>query len=130
MDLKTAAATAGDHAGVICTLGASGDLNANLVRYGTGRGVGERVNDEVDVILSGGFSVRNRHGGSRRMPSVGRDAGVYTQRGSTLDRERLGGLRLPHRSPSAETTADRASGRRVARKSTSENAQPRRLGVT
>jgi quercetin dioxygenase-like cupin family protein len=39
--------------GVIWTLGAGADLNANLVRFGAGRGVGEHVNEEVDVIFVG-----------------------------------------------------------------------------
>ena len=46
-------ATAGDRAGVIRTLEGSGDLNANLnlVRFDAGGGVGEHVNDEVDVLF-------------------------------------------------------------------------------
>jgi quercetin dioxygenase-like cupin family protein len=28
-------------------------MNANLVRFGTGQGVGEHVNDEVEVIILG-----------------------------------------------------------------------------
>jgi quercetin dioxygenase-like cupin family protein len=39
--------------GVVWTLGAGADLNANLVRFGAGRGVGEHVNEEVDVIFVG-----------------------------------------------------------------------------
>jgi quercetin dioxygenase-like cupin family protein len=38
---------------VIWTLEESGDLNANLVRFDTGGGVGEHVNDEVDVLFVG-----------------------------------------------------------------------------
>ena len=53
MNLKDAAATAGDCAGVIWTLDASSDLNANLVQFGTGQGVGEHVNNEVEVIVLG-----------------------------------------------------------------------------
>jgi quercetin dioxygenase-like cupin family protein len=53
VNLKDAAATAGDHTGVIWTLDASSDLNANLVRFGTGQGVGEHLNDEVEVIVVG-----------------------------------------------------------------------------
>ena len=53
MNLKDAAATAGDRAGVIWTLDESSDLNANLVRFGTGLGVEEHVNDEVEVIVVG-----------------------------------------------------------------------------
>jgi hypothetical protein len=51
--LEDVAATAGDRAGVIWTLDASSDLNANLVRFGTAQGVGEHVNDEVEVIVVG-----------------------------------------------------------------------------
>lgn len=40
-------------AGVVWTLEESGDLNANLVRFPTGEGVGEHANDEVDVIFLG-----------------------------------------------------------------------------
>jgi quercetin dioxygenase-like cupin family protein len=46
-----ATATAGDRVGAIWTLDGSSDLNANLVRFGTGQGVGEHVNDEVEVIV-------------------------------------------------------------------------------
>ena len=46
-------APAGDHVGVIWTLDASSDLNANLVRFNTGQGVGEHANDEVEVIILG-----------------------------------------------------------------------------
>ena len=53
MSLKDAAVNAGDRAGVIWTLDASSDLNANLVHFGTGQGVEEHVNDEVEVIVVG-----------------------------------------------------------------------------
>ncbi len=53
MDLRAVAATAGDRAGVIWTLDLSSDLNANLVRFSPGQGVGEHVNDEVEVIVVG-----------------------------------------------------------------------------
>jgi putative hemolysin len=49
VDLKDAATAAGERAGVIWTLDASSDLNANLVRFSTRQGVGEHVNDEVEV---------------------------------------------------------------------------------
>ncbi len=39
--------------GVVWTLRASEDLNTNLARFAEGGGVGEHVNDEVDVILVG-----------------------------------------------------------------------------
>ncbi len=35
------------------TLRGSGDLNANLVRFPRGEGVGEHVNGEVDVLFVG-----------------------------------------------------------------------------
>jgi quercetin dioxygenase-like cupin family protein len=38
---------------VIWTLPESNDLNANLVRFEAGGGVGEHINDEVDVIFVG-----------------------------------------------------------------------------
>jgi quercetin dioxygenase-like cupin family protein len=53
VSLKDAAVNAGDRAGVIWTLDASSDLNANLVRFGTGQGVEGHVNDEVEVIVVG-----------------------------------------------------------------------------
>jgi quercetin dioxygenase-like cupin family protein len=53
VNLKDLAATAGARAGVIWTLDASSELNVNLVRFGTGEGVGEHLNDEVEVIVVG-----------------------------------------------------------------------------
>ena len=54
MDLAQVAASAGDGpGGVVWSLEASEDLNANLVSFGPGRGVGEHANDEVDVLLLG-----------------------------------------------------------------------------
>jgi quercetin dioxygenase-like cupin family protein len=53
VSLKDAAVNAADRAGVIWTLDASSDLNANLVHFGTGQGVEEHVNDEVEVIVVG-----------------------------------------------------------------------------
>jgi quercetin dioxygenase-like cupin family protein len=52
-ELGRLAATAGERAGVIWTLGDSEDLNANLVRFAAGGGVGEHVNEEVDVLFVG-----------------------------------------------------------------------------
>jgi quercetin dioxygenase-like cupin family protein len=46
---------------VVWTLEESEDLNANLVRFEAGGGVGEHVNDAVDVLIvgvSGSGSVR------------------------------------------------------------------------
>jgi quercetin dioxygenase-like cupin family protein len=53
MDLNELVAYAGDKVGVIWALEHSGDLNANLVRFDAGGGVGEHVNDEVDVLFLG-----------------------------------------------------------------------------
>src|SRR5919107_2577936 len=53
MDLAGTAAAAGERTGVIWALLDSDDLNANLVRFGAGGGVGEHINDEVDVIFVG-----------------------------------------------------------------------------
>jgi quercetin dioxygenase-like cupin family protein len=53
MDLAGMAAAAGERTGVIWTLRESSDLNANLVRFEAGGGVGEHINDEVDVIFVG-----------------------------------------------------------------------------
>ena len=53
MDLAGMAAAAGERTGVIWTLRESSDLNANLVRFEAGGGVGKHINDEVDVIFVG-----------------------------------------------------------------------------
>jgi quercetin dioxygenase-like cupin family protein len=45
--------TAGGHAGVIWALEYNADLNANLVHFDAGGGVGEHVSDEVDVLFVG-----------------------------------------------------------------------------
>ena len=47
------AASAHGRSGVVWTLEAGIELNANLVRFGVGGGVGEHVNDEVEVIVLG-----------------------------------------------------------------------------
>jgi quercetin dioxygenase-like cupin family protein len=52
-DLNALATAAFGRSGAIWTLEESGDLNANLVRFERGGGVGEHVNDEVDVIFVG-----------------------------------------------------------------------------
>lgn len=53
VSLGEIAASAHGRTGVVWTLEAGGDLNANLVRFGVGGGVGEHVNDEVEVIIVG-----------------------------------------------------------------------------
>ena len=53
VNLRDAVATAGDCAGVLWTLDATGDLNANLVRFGTEQGVEEHIDDEIEVIVVG-----------------------------------------------------------------------------
>ncbi len=52
MDLHEKLAT-GERAGVVWTLEQDGDINVNLVRFPVGRGVGEHVNEEVDVLVVG-----------------------------------------------------------------------------
>jgi quercetin dioxygenase-like cupin family protein len=52
-NLNELLAEAGDRKGVIWTLAGSGDLNVNLVRFDAGSGVGEHVNEEVDVLFVG-----------------------------------------------------------------------------
>jgi quercetin dioxygenase-like cupin family protein len=53
IDLNELVASAGDRVGVIWTLEYSGDLNANLVRFDAGGGVGEHANEKVDVLFVG-----------------------------------------------------------------------------
>ncbi len=53
MDLAGMASAAGERTGVIWTLREGSDLNANLVRFKAGGGVGEHINDEVDVLFVG-----------------------------------------------------------------------------
>ncbi len=52
-NLGEIAGSATGRSGVVWTLEGSGDLNANLVRFEAGGGVGEHVNDEVDVVFLG-----------------------------------------------------------------------------
>lgn len=52
-DLKAVAASAAGRQGVVWTLEGSEDLNANLVRFESGEGVGVHANDEVDVVFVG-----------------------------------------------------------------------------
>ncbi len=53
MDLNEISAGAGGRNGTAWTLAGSEDLNANLVRFQVGRGVGEHVNEDFDVIMVG-----------------------------------------------------------------------------
>ncbi len=53
VSLGEIAASAHGRAGVVWALEASSELNANLVRFEAGGGIGEHVNDEVDVIIVG-----------------------------------------------------------------------------
>lgn len=53
VNLGKIAASAAERAGVVWALQGSSELNANLVRFGVGGGVGEHVNDEVDVLFIG-----------------------------------------------------------------------------
>jgi quercetin dioxygenase-like cupin family protein len=52
-DLSRLAAAAGGREGAIWTLEESGDLNVNLVCFDARGGVGEHVNEELDVVLVG-----------------------------------------------------------------------------
>jgi quercetin dioxygenase-like cupin family protein len=52
-DLEALSASAMGREGVIWSLEAGYDLNANLVRFSAGRGVGKHINDEVDVVFVG-----------------------------------------------------------------------------
>ena len=52
-DLEAVAASAAGREGVVWALDVGEDLNANLVHFGAGRGVGEHGNDEVDVVFVG-----------------------------------------------------------------------------
>lgn len=53
VNLGEIARSATGREGAIWTLEAGRDLNANLVRFEAGAGVGEHVNDEVDVLIVG-----------------------------------------------------------------------------
>jgi quercetin dioxygenase-like cupin family protein len=53
VNLGEVAGSATGREGVVWTLEGSGDLNANLVRFETGGGVGEHLNDDVDVVIVG-----------------------------------------------------------------------------
>ncbi len=53
MDFGKIAVSATGREGVVWTLEESKDLNANLVRFEAGGGVGEHINDEVDVLIVG-----------------------------------------------------------------------------
>ena len=53
VNLHEVIAAAGERAGVVWSLRGSEDLNANLVRFTSGRGVDEHTNAEVDVIFVG-----------------------------------------------------------------------------
>jgi quercetin dioxygenase-like cupin family protein len=45
--------TTEQRAGVVWTLEQGDDLNVNLVRFPAGRGAGEHVNEEIDVLVVG-----------------------------------------------------------------------------
>jgi quercetin dioxygenase-like cupin family protein len=53
VNLGETAGSATGREGAVWTLEGSPDLNANLVRFEAGGGVGEHVNDEVDVLIVG-----------------------------------------------------------------------------
>jgi quercetin dioxygenase-like cupin family protein len=94
-------------AGVRWRLDAGGDLNANLVSFPAGEGVGEHVNDELDVLMVGvagagavivdGAAHELRPGAAILVPRGARRA---TRAGSgrfsylTVHRRRSGGIAL------------------------------------
>jgi quercetin dioxygenase-like cupin family protein len=53
VNLQEVIAAAGEQVGAIWSLQGSEDLNVNLVRFASGRGVDEHTNTEVDVIFVG-----------------------------------------------------------------------------
>jgi quercetin dioxygenase-like cupin family protein len=53
LDLGQVLAGTGCDEGTVWTLEGSEELNANLVRFSSGGGVGKHTNEEVDVILVG-----------------------------------------------------------------------------
>ena len=53
VNLNETLADAEGQKGTVWTLEDSEDLNANLVRFPSGEGVGEYVNEEVDVLMVG-----------------------------------------------------------------------------
>jgi quercetin dioxygenase-like cupin family protein len=59
-DLRSLAVGSRGTSGTVWTLDGSEDMNANLVRFPAGRGVGDHVNEDVDVMfvgISGGGNV-------------------------------------------------------------------------
>lgn len=69
MDLKETATASGGREGTIWALEEGEELNANLVRFSSGGGVGEHTNEEVDVILLGvsGVGSVSLNGEKRRL---------------------------------------------------------------
>jgi quercetin dioxygenase-like cupin family protein len=53
LDLRRVLTDSRTPRGAVWTLEGSADLNANLIRFGTGQGVEEHANDEVDVLFLG-----------------------------------------------------------------------------
>ena len=52
-DFADILASAEERTGVVWSLQESTDLNVNLIQFAEGEGVGDHVNDEVDVLLVG-----------------------------------------------------------------------------
>ncbi len=76
--------------GVVWTLKGSTQVNANLVRFDAGGGVGEHVNEEVDVVFVGvAGSGIVRVGGEEHALSAGRlvfaPRGARRSTGTSLD---------------------------------------------
>src|SRR5918993_4893902 len=76
VNVKAAAATADDRAGVIRPWEVSCGPNADLVRFGTGRGE-EHLSDGVEVIVAGFSKVGNHSGGPRGARPSGPCARVH-----------------------------------------------------
>ena len=107
VNLEALAASAAGREGVVWSLEAGSDLNSNLVCFGVGRGVGEHVNDEVDVVFVG-------VSGSGFVEADGREYGleagklVFVPRGARRStRGASEGFSLPDRPRAARTAPDR-----------------------
>src|SRR5215204_2772615 len=100
-NLEAVAASVVAREGVIWTLGASDDLNTNLIHFEAGRGVGEHLNEEVDVIfvgVSGSGTVEV--GGEEYALGPGKLV-LCPQRCLAFDPKHVRGLRLPYRPQAA-----------------------------
>ena len=81
VNLREISASAAGREGVIWTLRESGELNANLVRFEAGGGVGEHVNEELDVIVVGVSGSGSVQVDGRELP-VSEGAIIFIPRGA------------------------------------------------